>query len=443
MGMEKSEVYGWMQESNLVNQAFEIMLQTTEDKIFIKNMDLVYITASVSFIKMAGKHTVDEIVGKTDLEIFADENLARRYVADDQKLIGSGENLIDYIEPIPEEDGAARYGITSKYILKNKEGKAIGIFGVTRDVTREYFAHRHYQQELKYLFELPAGGYAASYVDVDSWRIINQRRQMIKDATIQAYHSVEVLCEKAVESIVDRKSKVSIFFQHFTKEYLNEIYADGKIHFEFEYQRVLTDGSIRWVHNEIRFLTDVDNNHLCVMLYVEDIDAEKQKAQKLIEATQIDKMTNLLNRETTMEQIRKIFSNESEATHALFMIDVDNFKKLNDTLGHQMGDRFLVTLTAEIRKCFRNSDVVGRIGGDEFFALMRNISDVSMAARKAKELMLVIQKVCSAYTEVKLSASIGISLYPENGRTLEILYTKVDDALYEAKRKGKNQFVFT
>lgn len=439
---KKSDIFTWMKESNLINQAFEIMLQTTEDKIFIKNMDMVYVTASMSFVKMTGKKTLDEIVGKTDLEIFEDENLARRYAADDQKLLSSGENLKDYIEPIPEEEGAARYGITSKYILRNEWNEAIGILGVTRDVTREYFAHRHYQQELKYLFELPAKGYAASYVDVDSWRIINQRRQLIGDATIQAYHTVEVLCEKAVESIVDRRSKASRFFQRFTKEYLNEIYANGKTHLEFEYQRVLTDGSVRWVHNEIRFLTDVDNNHLCVMLFVEDIDAEKKKAQKLLEAAQMDRMTNLLNREATMEQIRQIFREEEKNTHVLFMIDVDNFKSLNDTMGHQMGDEFLIALTAEIKRCFGISDVVGRIGGDEFFALMRNIPDKFMAVKKAKELLEVIQSVCGKYKEVKLSGSIGVSLYPENGSRLEELYAKADHALYEAKRAGKNQFKF-
>lgn len=442
MKSKKDDNVVWKKNSSLISEAFQMMLDTTADKIFIKNAELVYVTASDSFAEMVGKESVEEIIGKTDLDIFSDETLARRYIADDKKLLAGGKNLIDYIEPIPEEGGQARYGTTSKFILHDENGAVLGLIGVTRDITREYYARRHYQQELKYLFELPADTYAVSYIDVDSWRVISQRRQMLRDAAFQSCHTVEVLCEAALESIVDKESKVYHFYKHFTKEYLNKIYASGKTHFEFEYQRILSDGTIRWVQNEVRFLTDVDNNHLCIMLSANDINAEKTKEKELLEAVQMDRMTNLLNREATMDRIRQIFHDEEMCLHALFMIDVDNFKSLNDTMGHQTGDEFLIELTAKIKKSFRSSDVVGRIGGDEFFVLMRNVPDKFMVVKKAKKLLEEIQSVCEKYSEIKLSVSIGISLYPENGKVLEELYAKADQALYEAKRAGKNQFLF-
>lgn len=442
MKSKKNDNVIWKENHSLISEAFQVMLDTTIDKVFIKNTELVYVTASDSFAEMVGKASVEEIIGKTDLDIFSDEALARRYIADDEKLLAGGENLIDYIEPIPEKCGQARYGTTSKYILRDEQGTVLGILGVTRDITREYYARRHYQQELKYLFELPAETYAVSYVDVDSWRIISQRRQMIRDAAFQSCHTVEVLCEAALESIVDKNSKVYKFYENFTKEYLNKIYEGGKTYFEFEYRRRLSDGTIRWVKNEARFLTDVDDNHLCIMLSAKDISAEKVKEQELVEAAQMDRMTKLLNREATMEQISQIFLNEEDSMHALYMIDVDNFKSLNDTMGHQIGDEFLIELTAKLKRCFRSSDVVGRIGGDEFFALMRSVPDKIIAVKKAKKLMEVMQSVCEKYSNVKLSASIGISLYPENGKKLEELYAKADHALYEAKRAGKNQFIF-
>lgn len=439
---EKKDNIVCKENNSLINEAFQMMLDTTIDRVFIKNVDLVYVKASNSFAKMVGKTSENEIIGKTDLDIFSDETLAKRYIADDKKLLAGGKNLIDYIEPIPDEDGQARYGTTSKYILRDKTGDVLGILGVTRDITREYYARRHYQQELKYLFELPTETYAVSYVDVDSWRVISQRRQMLRDASFQSCHTVEVLCEAALESIVDKESRVYQFYTHFTKEYLNKIYADGKTHFEFEYQRRLSNGAVRWVKNDVRFLTDVDNNHLCIMLSANDINAEKMKEKELLEAAQMDRMTNVLNREATMDQIRQIFHDEEMCLHALFMIDVDNFKRLNDTMGHQTGDEFLIELTAKIKRSFRSSDVVGRIGGDEFFVLMRNVSDRFMVVKKAKKLLDEIQSVCEKYSEIKLSASIGISLYPENGKMLEELYAKADQALYEAKRAGKNQFLF-
>ena len=86
--------------------------------------------------------------------------------------------------------------------------------------------------------------------------------------------------------------------------------------------------------------------------------------------------------------------------------------------------------------------MVGRIGGDEFFALMRNVSEISQVERKANDILNVVNKVASNYSQVKVSGSVGISLYPGNGRTLDEMYAKADEALYEAKRGGKNQYVF-
>uniref|UniRef100_UPI004056EBDE sensor domain-containing diguanylate cyclase n=1 Tax=Acetatifactor sp. TaxID=1872090 RepID=UPI004056EBDE len=436
--------YRESQELNkIINVAFRAMLDGTGDMVFVKDANLVYMAASVPFVRMTGKQTVEELINRTDLEIFDDENLARRYIADDRKLLAGGENLLDYIEPITEENGHARYGSTSKYILRDEEDNIIGILGITKDITKDYIARQHYQQELRFLFELPIDTYAVSYIDIDDWRIIGQRRQTIGKGMMQACYTIEGLVEAALESIVDHESEAAEFYGNFTKDYLRRIYAEGKIDLSFKYQRLLSDGSTRWVHNIVRFLVDVDSGHLCVMLCAKDIDAQKQEEQKLMEAAQMDRMTMLLNRETTMEHIEQILEEEAEKNHVLFMIDVDNFKKLNDTLGHQAGDEFLIALATEVRKHFRESDVVGRIGGDEFFALMRNVTGVSETAVKAQEVLDAIQKVCAEYAQIHLSGSIGISLYPENGKTLEELYAQADGALYQAKHKGKNQFIFS
>lgn len=426
----------------LVSAAFQAMLDNTSDMMFVKDANSVYVAASMPFVKMVGKESVDEIINRTDLDIFEDKNLARRYIADDKKLIAEGENLVDYMEPITDDNGQARYGSTSKYLLSDPSGEIIGILGITRDITREYIARQHYQRELKYLFELPVDTYAVTYIDVDSWRIISQRRQLIEENTMQACHTVEEICEAALASIIDSKNEATEFYRNFNSTHLWNIYASGKNNFSFKYQRRLTNGLVRWVHNDVKFLTDVDSGHLCVMLSAKNIEAEKQKEKNLVDAARMDKMTMVLNRETTMENISKILMEEADSHHVLFMIDVDNFKILNDTLGHQRGDAFLVAFASEIQKCFRESDIVGRIGGDEFFALMRNIQDASAVMKKAQELLASVQNVCADYASVQPSASIGISVYPEHGKTLKELYAQADSALYQAKREGKNKFVF-
>lgn len=426
----------------LFDASFETLMENTKDMMFIKDSTLVYRGASMPFVKMVGKESIDQVVGKTDAEIFEDKSLAKRYVADDKKLLKSGKNLEDYIEPIPEENGQARYGSTSKYLLRDENNEVMGIFGVTRDITRDYIARQHYQQELRYLFSLPKDTYAVCFVDIDDWRIISQRRQCIERGAMQECQTVEELVRFAKESIMDENCGAAVFYSNFTPEFLREIYDTGRTNLSFRYQRRVGENMVRWVHNDIRFIVDVDSQHLCAMLSAKDIDEEKREEQKLVTAAKMDKMTMLYNRETTMDSINRVLRDEPDRNHVLFMIDVDNFKNLNDTRGHQAGDEFLIDLASEIRSSFRETDIVGRIGGDEFFALMRNVPGDSITLRKAQELLNTIQEVCEDYTELQLSTSIGISMYPQDGTTLEELYAQADGALYEAKRKGKNRYVF-
>ncbi len=427
----------------LLNAAFQTLMENSKDMMFVKDADLIYRAASVPFVHMVGKETIEQVVGKTDAELFEDKSLAKRYVADDKKLIKGGTPRIDYIEPITEgEDGQARYGSTSKYLLRDDQGVIKGILGVTRDITRDYIARQHYQQELRYLFALPKDTYAVSFLDLDDWRLISQRRQLIADGTLQECQTVEELVNAAVSSIIDENSGAAVFYNNFNPTFLREIYDTGRMHLSFRYQRRVGENMVRWVHNDIRFIIDVDSGHLCAMLSAKDIDEEKREEQKLVTAAKMDKMTMVYNRETTMDTIRKILSDEPDKNHVLFMIDVDNFKNLNDTRGHQAGDEFLIDLAAEIKSSFRETDVVGRIGGDEFFALMRNVPGDSITLRKAQELLDTIQEVCEDYEGLNLSSSIGISMYPQDGTTLDELYAQADAALYEAKRKGKNRFMF-
>lgn len=426
----------------LTSAAFQAILESTKDMVFVKDIDLVYAAVSMPFVRMVGKESQEEIIGHTDYEIFEDKILAGRYVTDDHKLLESGQDLVDYIEPIADDHGKARYGSTSKHILRDMEGTCIGILGVTKDITRDYLARQHFQRELKYLFELPEDAYAVTYIDIDNWRIISQRRQLIEEGTLQACLSVERLCEAALESIVDQESAVAAFYRGFTTDTLRTIYASGRTNLSFTYQRYLSNGKIRWIRNDVRLMIDMDSGHLCAMLSARDVDDMKREEQELAFAARMDKMTMLLNRETTMARIRDILEKEPDKMHALFMMDVDNFKNLNDTLGHQAGDEFLTALALQMKSGFRESDVVGRIGGDEFFMLMRNVPGREAAVKKAELLMEAVRSICADYPDIAVSGSIGISLYPEMGTTLEELYKKADEALYEAKRKGKNQVRF-
>lgn len=422
--------------------AFQTVLDNSADMVFIKDMNLTYLAASMPFVRMVGKQTVADVIGYTDAEIFENADLAARYVADDRRMLTSGRNLIDFIEPLPDVDGLPHYGTTSKYILTDRTGAAIGLMGITRDITKEILAKENHQRELEYLFELPAGTYAAIFMDITDWRIITERKRAVNGYILPSYETVDALVS-GVMNIVPESSSTYQFFRDFSQEKLQAIYESGKRTLTMEYPRSMPDGTLRWSESELTFLTDPDNSHLCTMLVVRDINTQKQAEQQILNAAKYDEMTGLLNRATTMKEIRAFLKDEGkDGVHALMIIDVDDFKTINDTFGHLAGDQYLTRFAQAIQSCFRNNDIIGRIGGDEFFVLMKNVPTRSVIEEKAAILLQAMQTVGNFEGNVTISGSVGVAFFDNAGCTLDQLYEQADQALYEAKRQGKNRAVF-
>ena len=428
---------------DIIHAAFHTYLKHASDMVFIKDINLKYRFASLPFAHMVGKESVDEIIGRTDFEIFDNPELAKRYTDDDRRLLEIGNDQVAYIEPLTDDQGHPRYSLTSKYILRDSCGNTIGILGFSRDITREYIARRRHQQELRYLFELPEDTYAALFMDIDDWRIILHQRHSVGDQILDKCETMEDFAKNAVNCLANpNDTSTRNFYQTLSKKSMYQISESGTRHYMLKYLRHMPNGEDLWVRTDINFLIDPENGHLCAIWTLRNINSKIQQSMSLQQAAEHDDLTGLLNRASTTRQIQQTLQTDVQSQHALFIIDVDNFKSLNDTYGHQTGDRFLVTLATTLRKCFRDNDIVGRIGGDEFFVLMKNVPSSMIVAEKATTLLGISQVFCDEYPDLHLSVSIGIGISPLNGNDLETLYMNADKALYQAKHKGKNQFVF-
>ena len=163
---------------------------------------------------------------------------------------------------------------------------------------------------------------------------------------------------------------------------------------------------------------------------------------KLQHQAQVDALTDLLNREAAKDRITAYLKNNGrQGSHTLFMIDLDNFKSVNDTFGHFEGDRVLKGLAMKIWALFRADDVVGRLGGDEFIVLMKNSSAAGVVRKKAIELLTALEYMTSVDdVSVMVTGSVGISTYNADGKDFETLYREADEALYRAKLAGKNRY---
>jgi len=175
-----------------------------------------------------------------------------------------------------------------------------------------------------------------------------------------------------------------------------------------------------------------------------NIDSEKQAAQALQERAERDSLTRLLNRSAARKQTEEYLARFPQGVDcALLIIDLDNFKQVNDRYGHLFGDTVLTRTAREIEKLFRNQDIVSRIGGDEFMVVMRGIADRSILEIRCQRLLQVLATSFHSYKKkLPLSCSIGIALSPEHGSTYYELFNRADQALYQAKARGKHGFCF-
>jgi len=207
-----------------------------------------------------------------------------------------------------------------------------------------------------------------------------------------------------------------------------------------EYRIKAKDGrSYIWFRMSYASFADKQERVIRVIGSAKDITEEKMRTEELEEKALKDGMTGLFNKTAMQAKVEKYLSEgDVSSCHAMMMIDTDNFKNVNDTLGHDFGDRVIKFVAGCIRETFRESDYVGRMGGDEFMVFMRNTTR-NIAEERAKKLNSAIKRdFTDRGKTVGISCSIGISYFARDGADYESLFRAADKALYEAKEAGKN-----
>lgn len=165
-----------------------------------------------------------------------------------------------------------------------------------------------------------------------------------------------------------------------------------------------------------------------------------RKEEKLLEVAQTDALTGLLNKKSTEEKINLWLQSADEGIpQAFLMIDIDRFKEINDVYGHVLGDEVLRRIGSLLKNFFREGDLIGRIGGDEFVVLMKNIPTARHACERAGQLSEEMKKIrIKGMEQVQLTGSMGMAVSPEHGKTYLDLYRCADEALYTIKRDGRD-----
>lgn len=220
--------------------------------------------------------------------------------------------------------------------------------------------------------------------------------------------------------------------------------AKGAPYLETEFRIRKADGQYLWCRIRATTQFDEHGQPYKAVGVILDIDRDKRRSQKLLEMAEKDGLTGLLNKETVEKRATELLQDAGDGRrHALLIIDIDNFKHINDSMGHLAGDRVLEAIAKEMIQLYRSGDLLGRIGGDEFVVLLKDVREVSCIHAKAAETVRRLGGVGQSIAPQEgLHVSVGLACYPEHGTDYEALYEAADCALYRAKAGGKAQYCF-
>ncbi len=208
---------------------------------------------------------------------------------------------------------------------------------------------------------------------------------------------------------------------------------------QYDIRFVLPDGNTRYFRIAYKNIFSKNNEPMFAIGKTSDI--HDQKSYEML--SQTDQLTNCFNKVTTENLSKKAIQDFPNNSHALFIIDVDNFKAINDNLGHHFGDMVLTEISNKLRSHFRDGDIIGRIGGDEFVVFLKNIENIETIKQKAESIARTFQNTYSGDNyDYKISGSIGIALYSKDSDNFSDLYKCADKALYQSKQRGKDCYTF-
>ena len=409
----------------------QTVFSTIPDIIWVKDLDGRYVRCNPSFERRLGRPTA-EILGRTDFD-FASPDFASRFRLTDLQAIESGEVQSEELET-DGTDGQRQFEVL-KAPLRDDAGKTIGVVGVARDITDR----RKAEEQLR----IAAAAFEAQegivILGVDH-RVLRVNRAFAE----MTGHAPEDVVGKTPQEIAgdpsaaDRLAAIAELVER-DGVWRGEILAkkgNGE-----RFPTWTTAATVRGKRGEV--------THFVVTMT--DITERKRAEQEIVSLAYYDRLTGLPNRRLLHDRLQQAIAGSARSGRngALLYIDLDNFKLLNETSGHEVGDRLLVEVARRLADCLGEIGGAARVGGDEFVALLEDLSeDPRDAAATAQRIGETIVAALNAPYDLPggrrhSSPSIGVAMFSGGGASAwEELLKQADIAMYQAKAAGRNALRF-
>lgn len=359
------------------------------------------------------------------------------------------EERVSYYASLGLEDYYIFTTINRKYIKEQMEEINVQVLYMSAEIALAFvlfilglsWYHKRIQEEQlkekqRIQDALNADAFMAWKTDLKKGMVVEENGvKLKKPVTYRKY------LKENIFSQMKENGRKNVIGQLSERNLLNE-YHQGKESFNIQF-KMLHQGKEIWVSCMIYLMRDDLEHHVQALIFINDIDEKKKKELELQERAEKDGLTGLYNAETVKIKVDTFLESlwAMEGKHIFALMDLDNFKEINDTFGHQCGDRVLKDVADTLRKKIRRDDIIGRLGGDEFVFMLLNVQEFSSVENIFKELGEELNKTYQKDGKaVTISASFGIAIAPEQGSIFQELYRKSDQVLYEVKRTRKNGY---
>jgi diguanylate cyclase (GGDEF)-like protein/PAS domain S-box-containing protein len=415
-------------------EKYRNILQSIQEGYFELDLAGNYTFVNDANCRLLG-YSRDEIIGMNARQHMPHEDNYKKVSQAYTELFLTGKPIESLEIFSVKKDGTPIIYETSVTLIKNAQGKAIGFRGVSRDITeRKRMEEQIRQSEERYrsIIENMTDG----YFEVDLYGNFTY----FNDAQCR---NLGYTCEELIgmnrHQYADEKNVKALF------RLFNNVYKTGIPVKTHEVELIKKDGAIAYNEISVNLIRNKNGEAIGFRGISRDITERKRQQEKIHYLATHDSLTGLPNR-MMLNQLLSHAINAAKRHNrklAVFFIDLDRFKIINDMLGHEAGDRLLQEIALRFRHALRSMDIVARMGGDEFVVLIEEIENCEQISTVAHKLMAEAAKPFSLMSEeFRVTASIGISIYPKDGETEQSLMKNADIAMYFAKEEGKNNFQF-
>lgn len=318
------------------------------------------------------------------------------------------------------------------------------ILGLIEDISDIKDVQDKYDQEKQTLAAMTDNSVCYYLINLTSGVVLEKKSRDISPDVLDHITTMEDLVLNEISYITD-KEDIARLKEICTIKHIHDLMENEDEFYDVEYKRRSpANGEIEWISLSVNPMK-TQNGEIVLAITLDNIDNRKKQELLLKRRAERDLLTDLYNKMTMSSLINDYLNlpRKEKQIDALIMLDADNYKSVNDTFGHVFGDKVLIDIADSLKSCVKQSDLVGRVGGDEFMIFLKDV-------RCKEDIKSILERIGEGIhhtyaeneTEVTISASIGVAYLTPDITGFQTLYKLADEALYNAKESGKNCYRF-